>query len=376
MAIVTLTEALLQRLSVSDRRIYRDKVLSGFCLQANARSRTFLVATSIQGKQFRMTLGRWPLISVDTARAMAMEALRECRAGRHPAKAKRDSLPTLIEVLPSYCSDKRLKRNSKTRYESVIRTHFAPWKDQPVSGLTGAAFTEHCHEFAQNNGAAIVELGRGLLGALIRYVNAVYAMQLENPFHKLSAAGLMPERSKPRPRMLREDELIQWRKAVDLCGDLQRDYLLLLLLTGLRRGEVMSMTRQDISLDEGSIFIPDTKNGKPHSLPITALVLEILRRRCVGLEATDQLFKGISKEHVHSMAIRRGAPRFMLHDLRKLVATTGEKLQISSAVLRRILNHTPPRSDVLHSHYVELGNADVKPALEAIQNELCRLMRE
>jgi integrase len=138
----------------------------------------------------------------------------------------------------------------------------------------------------------------------------------------------------------------------------------------------MSMTRQDINLDEGSIFIPDTKNGKPHSLPITALVLEILRRRCVGLEATDQLFKGISKEHVHSMAIRRGAPRFMLHDLRKLVATTGEKLQISSAVLRRILNHTPPRSDVLHSHYVELGNADVKPALEAIQNELCRLMRE
>ena len=103
---------------------------------------------------------------------------------------------------------------------------------------------------------------------------------------------------------------------------------------------------------------------------------EISLRTFEAPEATDQLFKGISKEHVHSMAIRRGAPRFMLHDLRKLVATTGEKLQISSAVLRRILNHTPPRSDVLHSHYVELGNADVKPALEAIQNELCRLMRE
>lgn len=374
MAIVTLTEALLQRLSATDRHIYRDKILSGFCLRANKRCRTFLVATSVQGKQCRITLGRWPLISVEQARTLAVEALRECRAGRNPAKVRRNSLPTLIEVLPSYCSDKRLKKSSRIRYGSVIRTHFAPWKDQPVSSLTGAAFTEHCHEFAQNNGAAIVELGRGLLGAMIRYVNAVYALQLENPFHKLAAAGLMPERSKPRPRMLREEELPQWSKAVDLCGETQRDYLLLLLFTGLRRGEAIDMIRQDINLEEGSIFIPDTKNGKPHSLPITPLVMEILRRRCKGLEPSDQLFKGMSKEHVHNMAIRRGAPRFMLHDLRKLAATTGEKLQISSAVLRRILNHTPPKSDVLHSHYIQLSNPDIKPALEAIQQELCRLM--
>ena len=45
-----------------------------------------------------------------------------------------------------------------------------------------------------------------------------------------------------------------------------------------------------------------------------------------------------------------GAPRFMLHDLRKLVATVGEKLGLSSAVMRRILNHTAPKIDVLHRH--------------------------
>ncbi len=106
MTILTLTDSLLQTLSATDRRIYRDRILCGFCLQTNKRTRTFLVATSVQGKQFRMRLGRWPLISVEEARALAVEALRECRAGRNPAKAKVLSLPTLKEALTSYCNDK------------------------------------------------------------------------------------------------------------------------------------------------------------------------------------------------------------------------------------------------------------------------------
>jgi hypothetical protein len=32
-------------------------MLSGFCVRMNARKRTFRVATSVAGKQFRMTLG-------------------------------------------------------------------------------------------------------------------------------------------------------------------------------------------------------------------------------------------------------------------------------------------------------------------------------
>lgn len=49
---------------------------------------------------------------------------------------------------------------------------------------------------AQNTGAAQVETGRGLIGALIRYVDAVYGLTLRTPLQKLAAAGLMPERAK------------------------------------------------------------------------------------------------------------------------------------------------------------------------------------
>lgn len=373
--IVTFTEALFQRLDQHQGQILRDRFLCGLCLKVGPRCSSFLVATSCAGKQVRFRIGRWPLISIDEARSIAVGILRDCRLGIHPARPKTRNLPTLLELIPEYCSAKKLKASTQKRYVSIIRTHFIPWMDLPVGALTGGSFDEHCHHFSQSNGNALVEVGRGLIGALIRYVNAVYGLTLQSPFHKLAAAGLMPDRAQPRARLLQEADLPVWRAALDKIGEKQRDYLLLLLYTGLRRDEAYNLTDQSIDFDSGAVFIADTKNGKPHSLPITPLMNEILKRRCSGLSDGEKLFKGISREHLSSMATRQGAPRFMLHDLRKILATVGERLQLGDAVLRRILNHTPPKSDVLHKHYVFLDLQDIVKPLMQIQSTLKTMMQ-
>ena len=375
MPIVLISESLLLRSTATDGRILRDRVLSGFCVRLNARKRTFLVATSVRGKQFRMMLGYWPLMTVEQARSQAMDVLRLCRAGKEPSRRLRSDAPSLRAALADYCKAKEIKASSQRRYDSLCRTHFGDWLDRPVSDLGMGAFSEHCHTFAQSKGAALVEVGRGIVTALIRYVNAVHGLSIESPFAKLAAAGLMPERAQPRPRVLQENELAAWKAAVDQLGERQRDFLMLTLYTGLRRNECRELTRQQIDLAKGILAVPMTKNGKPHSLPITPLMREILERRCLGLQPDADLFAGVSAEHVHSMAMRLGAPKFMLHDLRKLVATVGEKLGLGDAVLRRILNHTAPKTDVLHRHYVGLNESDVAQALEQIQGTLAKLMR-
>ena len=91
--IVLISESLLRRSTALDGRLLRDRMLCGFCVRMNPHKRAFKVATSVLGKQFRMTLGYWPLMSVEEARAKAMEVLRECRAGRVPSKA-------VVQVLP------------------------------------------------------------------------------------------------------------------------------------------------------------------------------------------------------------------------------------------------------------------------------------
>lgn len=374
MPIVLISESLLLRSTARDGRLLRDSLLCGFCVKMNARRRTFKVATSVAGKQFRMVLGHWPLMSVDEARAQALEIIRECRAGRMPSRDVPAPLPTLREALEAYCTAKGIKPSSQKRYDSLMRTHFAEWLDLPVGELGSQAFAHHCHEFAQTKGAALVEVGRGLVGALCKYLNAVHGLNLEAPFAKLAAAGLMPDRAQPRARVLQETDLPAWKLAADKLGEKQRDFLYLTLYTGLRRNECRELSRAQIDLAKGALSIPETKNGKPHSLPITPLMREILERRCAGLRDEDELFGGVSAEHLSNMAVRAGSPRFMLHDLRKLVATVGEKLGISPAVMRRILNHTAPKTDVLHRHYVGLSVADVGVGLERVQAEISLLL--
>lgn len=332
-----------------------------------------MVATSVQGRQVRVTLGRWPLIRVDEARELALPILRRCRSGDYVVASVRPRLPTLRQLLVEYAKAKRVKASSLTRYESVLRTHFTEWLDRPVSALKDSAFATHCHEFAQSKGAAVVDLGRGIVGSMLRYLGAVHGVDIPSPFVRLSHAGLMPERPKPRDRKLSESDLPAWFAAVGALSDVQSDYLRLLLLTGLRKNEGSGIRRRDVDLTGGTLLIPETKGKKPHSLPITPVMRELLERRCKALSEDDRLFEGLSADHVTEMAMRAGAPEFTLHDLRKLLASVAARQGISDAILRRILGHAPKRGDVLHRHYVSLDARDVAAPLDQIQAALLAL---
>lgn len=376
MAIVLITEALLLRSTLSDGSVLRDRMLSGFCVRMNARKRTFRIATSVAGKQFRMNLGYWPLMSVEEARSRALEVLRECRAGQHPQLPQREvrPAPLLSQVLDGYCAAKGIKESSRRRYLSLMRTHFPQWLTQPITALQDSIFFRQCDAFTKGKGAALVELARGLWGALLKYIGAVHDIQIASPFTKLAAAGLMPARAQPRTRVLQESDMPAWRRGVERLADAQRDFLYLALYTGLRRNEVGGLSRDQIDLTAGVLRIPETKNGKPHTLPITPMLREILARRCEASAPSGALFAEVSAGHLAQMATRAGSPTFTMHDLRKLLATVGERLGVGDAVLRRILNHTPAKSDVLHRHYVQLSILDVLRPLELIQQELQRLL--
>ncbi|VXC45364.1 Phage integrase family protein [Burkholderia sp. 8Y] len=372
MAIVTLSDALIRKGADKRGTVLRDRKLCGLCLRIGARTQTFVVATSSAGKQVRVTLGRWPLITVDEAREMALPILRRCRAGEYLATKPKLRLPTLREALAEYAKAKKVKASSLARYESLLKTHFAEWFDRPVSALRDHAFGDHCHRFAQTKGAALVDLGRGIVGSILKFLGAVHSIEIPSPFVKLGAAGLMPQRPQPRARNLSEEAMPDWFTAVAGLPELQRDYLHLLLLTGMRKNECSAVRREDVDLDAGVLLIPETKGKSPHSLPITEQMRPLLQRRCCTTDGSVRLFAGLSADHVTEMAQRAGAPKFMLHDLRKLVASAGARLNTGDAVLRRILGHAPRRGDTLHRHYVQLGPQDVADSLTTIQLTLYR----
>ncbi len=92
-----------------------------------------------------------------------------------------------------------------------------------MTDLGGPDFIDHCHGFAQTKGAALLELGRGVVGAVIKAVNAVPDLALVSPFNKLATVGLMPDRAQPRARVLQVADQPAWKMAVGQLGEPQRD---------------------------------------------------------------------------------------------------------------------------------------------------------
>jgi hypothetical protein len=76
MAIVLITEALLERSSLADGTILHDRMPSGFCARKNPRRRTFRVATSVAGRRAQLGLDdSWPRIArLGSAHKAAMGA--------------------------------------------------------------------------------------------------------------------------------------------------------------------------------------------------------------------------------------------------------------------------------------------------------------
>jgi integrase len=122
------------------------------------------------------------------------------------------------------------------------------------------------------------------------------------------------------------------------------------LLTAQRPGEVRSMRWSDVDLDVGWWSIPPAvaKNGRPHRVPLTKEVVEILERR--REQAKDgAIFVFENRRGAGSIAHRgkkaasilcRGLSfEFRAHDLRRTAATRMAETGVPRDHIAKVLNH-------------------------------------
>jgi integrase len=124
-----------------------------------------------------------------------------------------------------------------------------------------------------------------------------------------------------------------------------RDYLLFLILTGLRRGEAARLKWSDVDLKAKTFTIVDTKNREPHKLPLSDFLLKLLTERKEKKE-NPYVFPGpgpsgylTDPERLKEKVAEQSAVSFTLHDLRRTFITIAESLDIPAYALKRLLNH-------------------------------------
>jgi integrase len=154
-----------------------------------------------------------------------------------------------------------------------------------------------------------------------------------------------------RKTVIKAYQLPAWFAAVnDLDSGTVRDFLLLSLFTGLRKGEAARLTWDRVDLTDRTLIVADTKNHDDHVLPLPTYLLELLTRRKGKADALPErsryVFPGegktgylIEPRKQIAHVIARSGVTFTPHDLRRTFITLAESLDIPAYALKRLLNH-------------------------------------
>jgi integrase len=422
MAKIKLTSKAIARLCAPDpsgrQVLHWDTELRGFGVlcSGTTNSKTFVVQRDLPGgRTRRVTIAPTNVLDLDEARRRAEHTLADLYKGVDP-KAARRAGATLREALEDYIKARKdLRAKSVRDYRLSVETYLRTWLDRPLREITREMVEERHREITKevekrHRAAAAASAERytvrskraeanGWTDAAARYRSAAAAAVLrEPPRGHATANGTMralrvlwnfiAERVPDLPpnpvarlkrqwfpvprreRLVRADELPTFYAAVRMLeNEVARDYLLLLLFTGLRRQEAASLNWDNIDFTERVIRLPAarTKAGRRLDLPMTDIVRDMLvARRELGRESF--IFPANSKaghiaEPKYPLELVREATgiKVSAHDLRRTYITAAESADISPLALKALINHSLGR-DVTSGYIVMTAERLREPA--------------
>ena len=143
-----------------------------------------------------------------------------------------------------------------------------------------------------------------------------------------------------------DDELRRVWQAAEGLGPLNGAVVRLLVLTGQRRNEVAHMQWGEIDLEKRLWTLPRerVKNDRRHEVPLSSQAVTIIQalprisdRFVFSTNAESPVNDfGKNKDRLDELS---GVSDWVLHDLRRTVASGMARLGISLAVIEKVLNH-------------------------------------
>lgn len=375
---------------------FRDSLLIGLGLRVTPGSCSYIVEARVNGVLRRITLGKASQLTPTDARKKAQKLLANMAAGKDPTieKAKRKIKgATLEEVLDHYLSVRNLKPNTVRAYRSMIPRCLGDWLELPVVAIS-REMVEQRHAGLRRKtkqgttGEAQANTVMHMLGTLLNFAAANYEIDgkpiiLVNPVKRLSNnRQWYPHRR--RQSIIPDHKLPAWYSAVmELRHQKVKDYLMLLLLTGLRRNEGATLRWEDIDFQSKVVTIRAelAKNGNEHRLPLSDYLHEMLHRRYLERGNSEYVFPGqggkhhmVDSDHVIEGVAAKAECPFILHDLRRTFLTLAERLALPYVVLKKLANHSG-RNDTTFG-YLVVDVERLREPMQMITNEFLRLCNQ
>ena len=345
----------------SGQIFYRDSELLGFGLRVGKTAKVYFAEAKLHGKTVRKSIARHNVASLDEARSQAKSYLAEISRGKNPhdeEKARKAKLVTLSEVLDNYIEARgNLKHSTIQDYRHTFECYLYDWLNKPAIEISKDMVELKFRRISKTSPAQANKTMRNFR-AVMNYAIMKYedsngdSIFRHNPVIRITQLRAW-HRAVRKNTLIKHYDLAAWHKAVmNLSNDsiapnreVVKDFLLLVLFTGLRRNEAAKLTWSRVDLKDKTIVIKDTKNHTDHTLPLTDFLFELLTKRN-SVAKTKYVFPNenstgylIDPKKQIARVVKESGVSFSTHDLRRTFITIAESLDISAYALKRLLNH-------------------------------------
>jgi integrase len=377
---VTLTDRVVQRTKPSGaRNEIADAVVPGLYLIVQPTGvKSWAVRYRFGRRTRKLTLpGRYPALSLAKAREAARTALTSIADCQDPAAAKRVGTPA-DDTLAAYVA---LYRET---HVNTLRSGTAANINRELERMQDAWPGRSLRSISKKDLVAIFDkaLNRGPSAAVTTWKVAkaffAWCEAREDDFPSPARSIRKPAKEKSRERVLDDAELKLTWEAADAAGGAAGALVKLLILSGARRNEVTELARDEITTDSIELRGDRTKNGVPHTIPITTMIRSVLDTLPTTgkflLNGTDRAFGD------HSGAKERIVPDirpWTFHDLRRSFASGLQRLGVAPHIVELALNHRSGTfSGVAGIYQRHRYDKEVREAFELWSQHIETLMAE
>ena len=332
------------------------------------------------GEKTRFTIGRFPDLSVDAARKVAMEFKAKIARGIDPKEEKRKNTGRDEVTFGDLCNNYMTKFSEPKKARpkddwNTIRQYLTNLQNKKAHQIKKDDILNIHRDIGNNVGEVRANRVYTLILAIFNK-NIEWGWQHPNP-----CIGIKKFKEVSRDRFIQPEELEPLFKSVEKEeSQINKDCIYLLLLTGARKSNVFAMKWEEISFARKIWRIPDTKNGEPVNIPLTAEAIEILERRKQNSQSPFVLPGTGKSGHIadikkawHRILKRANIQDLRIHDLRRSVGSYMAITGSTTAMIGKQLGH---KSKTATAIYERLNIDPVRCGLEKATKEIFKFARK
>ena len=348
--------------------------------------RSFAVRYRFNSKSIKLTVGKFPTMTLADARKAAADAQAALARGANPATTKQTAKVKAMEAqantVASVCAKYLAREHAKLRIstasqrESIFRRLVYPAiGERPIGSVRRSELTAMLDKIEDASGPRMADVAL----AVLRRVFTWHALRDDN-FLSPIVRGMNRQKSAEhrRSRILDDDEL----RAVWAATEDNAPFSALirfLLSTSARRNEAAAMKHEEV--DAAGIWVLPASRSKSKTeiaRPLSKAALKILAEQ-PRIDGCDYVFTstGIGPfrsypNEKQKLDAKSGVVGYTIHDLRRTARSLLSRAGVNADVAERCLGHAMPGIRATydrHRYIVEMAHA-----FEALATEIERIV--